>query len=151
MESIANPYEELAGRLEALVALSDGLCELLLTERQALTDRDPSSLQTILDAKRAKCGEIEEMTLALGATPLSQQIQDAPGALRKELEHLHTSLLEQADRAQEYNAVNGKIVRRSQQSVRDLIHLISGMDAELLYGDQGQTMATAQGTAIAKA
>jgi flagellar biosynthesis/type III secretory pathway chaperone len=144
-------FEDLRNCLTGLIADSDALCELLLAERQALIERDSQSLQQIVDARPSKCAGIERQTLALGKTPSPEQIDSAdPGAI-PEFEHLHTSLLAKADQAQEYNAVNGKIVHRSQQSVRDLIHLISGMDAELLYGYQGQTMATAKGTAIAKA
>lgn len=108
-------------------------------------------LQQIIDAKRSKCADIERQTLALGNTPLPEQARSADTSVLPELEQLHTSLLAKADQAQEYNAVNGKIVHRSQQSVRDLIHLISGMDAELLSGNQGQSMASAKETAIAKA
>lgn len=151
MNSSEESFEHLRSTLLELIADSDALCELLLAERRALVARDSALLQQIIDAKRSKCADIERQTTALGKTPLSDQICGAnPGAI-PELEHLHTSLLVKADQAQEYNAVNGKIVHRSQQSVRDLIHLISGMDAELLYGNQGQTMATAKGTAIAKA
>ena len=151
MDTSKENFENLRNCLVALIADSAELCELLLAERQALVGRDSQRLQQIIDAKRSKCADIERQTRALGDTPLAEQIRSAdPGAI-PELEHLHTSLLAKADQAQEYNAVNGKIVHRSQQSVRDLIHLISGMDAELLSGNQGQTMASAKETAIAKA
>ena len=137
--------------LSGLVSSTARLCELLQRERRALIGRDHQQLQQILDDKRDVCADIDRYSQALGPVPLPEQLESCSGQERTELDRLHTSLLELADRAQEYNAVNGKIVRRSQQSVRDLIHIISGMDAEVLYGHQGQTMASAQGTAIARA
>ena len=144
-------HEDLTSTLKALIGSSDSLCKLLLQEREALISRDSQLLQQIIDAKRDVCSCIEADTRRLGPTPLPEQIEAADSVHAQELDVLHKSLLALADKAQEYNAVNGKIVHRSQQSVRDLIHLISGMDAELLYGNQGQTMASAQGTAIARA
>ncbi len=143
--------EDLKIVLNALVVDSGELCELLLAEREALISRNSPMLQQTIDAKRDVCNRIEAETGRLGPVSLAEQIQAADPAHVQELDRLHKSLLKLADQAQEYNAVNGKIVHRSQQSVRDLIHLISGMDAELLYGNQGQTMASAQGTAIARA
>ena len=151
MNESTDSFETLRSQMISLTSDSEILCQLLLAEREALVSRDSVGLQEIIESKRSKCADIERATMALGTTPLPEQIRSADPNQIPELEHLHTSLLAKADQAQEYNAVNGKIVHRSQQSVRDLIHLISGMDAELLYGNQGQTMATAKGTAIAKA
>ena len=72
MESIDNLYDELTDRLDRLISLSDGLCALLLEVRQALTNRDPIALQSTIEAKKATCSEIEQMTVALGAIPLRQ-------------------------------------------------------------------------------
>ena len=143
--------DDLSRHLTDLISSTQSLCSLLLQERDALISRDHQQLQQILEQKREICSAIDQHSQALGPVPLSEQLADCPDAQRQELDRLHTSLLEQADLAQEYNAVNGKIVHRSQQSIRDLIHIISGTDAELLYGHQGQTMASAQGTAIARA
>lgn len=146
-----NPPEQQKAALSELTTLSDDLCALLLQEREALVSSNRDGLKAIVDAKRAKCAEIERCTAALGTVPLREQIAQAEPGVVSELERLHKILLTRADQAQEYNAVNGKIVHRTQQSVRDLIHLISGKDADLLYSQQGQTMATAKGTAIARA
>lgn len=143
--------EELKTTLAELLKLSEALCEILLTERAALTQRDPSALAEALDKKTELCRHIEHRGLALGDEPLTAQLAARAESEREVLEPLHKNLVTATETAQEYNAVNGKIVMRSQQSVRELIHLISGMDAELLYGEQGQTLATAQGTAIARA
>jgi len=151
MDLSKDQFENLRDCLVTLIADSDELCDLLLAEQPALVARDSQQLQQIIDAKRSKCADVKRQTLALGNTLLPKQLRSADPSVLPELEHLHTSLLAKADQAQEYNAVNGKIVHRSQQSVRDLIHLISGMDAELLSGNQGQTMASAKETAIAKA
>jgi flagellar biosynthesis/type III secretory pathway chaperone len=151
MELSGDSTQDLRGNLTELVELSQALCEILLAERAALTERSPQALAEALDRKAELCRRIERSGRALGTEALTAQIASRSGREREVLEPLHKSLLIAAETAREYNAVNGKIVKRSQQSVRELIHLISGMDAELLYGEQGQTLATAQGTAIARA
>ncbi len=147
----APDFEELRETILTLTGLTQQLCEVLETERAALIARDQASLKDALEAKKTLCTETEGVMARLGDTPLAEQIAAYGAEASAELETLHSSLRLATERAQECNAVNGKIVMRSQQSVRELIHLVSGMDTELLYGEQGQTTAKAQGTAIARA
>ncbi|MEZ5558418.1 MAG: flagellar protein FlgN [Pseudomonadales bacterium] len=137
--------------LRTLTAFSERLVEILQEERQALVDRSLPALGRITDAKLRACADLEHAVDVLGPVPLRERIAELPESARAKLEPLHTRLIELARLTQEYNTVNGKIVRRSQQSVRELINLMSGKDTELLYGDQGHTVASRQGTAIARA
>ena len=130
---------------------SERLTEVLEAERAALVARDLPALAEVVAAKQAICQEIETLGEAFAATPLVEQIELAPESGRPELARLHSLLRACATRAQDYNAVNGKIVQRSQQSIRELMHLISGTDTDLLYGERGRTSATAKGSAIASA
>jgi flagellar biosynthesis/type III secretory pathway chaperone len=87
---------------------------------------------------------------------LREQIAALPESVRLMLEPAHAHLLELATKTRECNAVNGKILRRSQQSIRELMHLMSGKDTDALYSEQGYTAqgqppARSQGTAIARA
>ena len=138
-------------QIRILTELTERLNDVLTVERAALTDRDLAALADVTDNKVNLCRQIEIATQALGPTPLSEQIAQLQQANRSALEPLHKTLVAATDKSREYNAVNGKILHRSQQSVRELIKLMSGTDTDLLYGQRGQTMAKAQGTAIAKA
>ena len=69
----------------------------------------------------------------------------------KSLEQRHSLLLQQATNAKEYNAVNGKIIQRSQQSVQALIQLTSGVADELIYSERGETQGTPGGSSFAQA
>ena len=142
---------ELKNQIIPLTRASDSLSALLDTQRAALAQRNLDALTTIVGEKQALCSEIESLSKAFSSTGIADRIAAAPEAERQKLAQLHNSLRDSANRAQEYNAVNGKILQRSQQSTRELIHLISGTDADLLYGDRGRTSATVKGTAIASA
>ena len=141
----------LAESLRSLVTQTEALIEALELEKRALVARDLGALAGALEIKQRLIEAMEVAGRSLAGEPLDQRIAESDPASRSELDALHKALLTAADTAREYNAVNGKIVQRAQKSTRELIHLISGTDAEVLYGEQGQTSATAKGTAIARA
>jgi len=142
---------ELKEQIVAITQAGDALSNLLVAERTALAQRDLDALTKIVGEKQTLCGQIESLSQAFSLTGIEQQIATAREAERQNLAQLHSSLQASARRAQEYNAVNGKILQRSQQSTRELMHLISGTDTDLLYGERGRTSATVKGTAIASA
>lgn len=151
-----NLPENLKDAVQRLEELSGRLLVVLEAERQALVSRDLGELQTATGEKADLCAAIDTATAALGHTPLRAQISALPPEHRHALEPAHERLTNLVRRTQECNAVNGKVLHRSQQSVRELMHLMSGMDTGVLYSeqgytDQGRTRSGAQGTAIAKA
>jgi len=148
MTMLENSIED---KIRILTTLTERLTELLAAERTALTERDVTSLADITDNKVIVCKQIEAATQTLGSESLSNQIAKFDDAERATLEPLHKRLVAASEKSREYNAVNGKIVHRSQQSVRELIKIMAGTETDLLYGESGQTKAKAQGTAIAKA
>jgi len=134
-----------------LIEVSTQLVELLKVEKDALVDQDLEALAQLTENKQQLCAQVEQQLQAVGPEPMSQRIAGRPEAERKRLYPLHKTLIELARQIQDYNAVNGKIVRRSQQSVRELLNLMSGTDNGPLYGQQGHALGSAQGTAIARA
>ena len=116
MTDIKTPLEDL---LTELSSCSDTLCTLLSDERIALVQRDLEELQRIVEAKITTCVKMESLTIALGDRPLSEQISAQPAHTIPQLEQLHKSLKQSSNKTQEYNAVNGKIVQRTQQSLRE--------------------------------
>ena len=102
-------------------------------------------------AKQQSLASIHLATRALGQQPLTEQIIAAPPELQGKLEQRHSLLIAQATNAKEYNAVNGKIIARSQQSLKALSQLLSPGADELIYSERGETSRAPGGTAFAKA
>lgn len=145
--------ERLIGDLECFTA---ELLEVLRGERQALVARSLSDLERLTAEKARLCQQLDTAVAGLGAITLDEQVAALPAPWRGRLEPRREQLRELAAEVQKCNAVNGKIVHRSQQSVRELMHLMSGTDTEPLYSAQGYrapgtTLGRSSGTAIAKA
>jgi flagellar biosynthesis/type III secretory pathway chaperone len=151
-----NSSEALKSYTQHVEELSARLLEVLHGEKVALVQRSLTELDAITAEKAELCVAIDSALASLGSTPLRGQIAALPEPDRVALEPAHARLVDLAGKTQECNAVNGKIVRRSQQSVRELMHLMSGKDTDALYSEQGYTaqgqpQARSQGTAIARA
>ena len=138
-------------QIHTLIEVSTELVNLLKAEKDALVDQDLEALAQLTETKQQLCAQIEQQLQEVGPEPMSQRIAGRPEAERRRLDPLHKTLIEFARQIQDYNAVNGKIVRRSQQSVRELLNLMSGTDNGPLYGQQGHALGSPQGTAIARA
>ena len=138
-------------QLKTLIELSSNLNTVLNAERRSLAERDLQALAQATEEKTAVCRQIDTAVADLGPTPLSEQLAAQDPGLQRVLRPLHEKLTELAEVNRDYNAANGKILHRSQQSVRELISLLSGAEAEPLYEPSGQTAARSHGSAIAKA
>jgi flagellar biosynthesis/type III secretory pathway chaperone len=136
---------------ERLIALFAALQEALINERSALQGDDAQGLQAAVDAKQATLNAIHEVAPGLRLDELGTLIAGLSPAERKETEPRHNLLVQQAAAAKEYNAVNGKIVRRSQQSVQGVLSLMTGTDDALTYSERGDTQRTTGASAYAKA
>jgi len=137
--------------LGTLIELSSHLKDALAEERQSLADRDLTALAQATDEKTALCSQIDAAVAQLGPIPLSDQLSALAPAQQRALRPLHATLIALAEANRNFNAANGKIVHRSQQSVRELINMLSGTDSGVLYEQSGQTAVRSQGGAIAKA
>lgn len=141
---------ELAASLEAdfraLIALLD-------TEREALIKHDADALQNCVGPKNEVCQRIAASLASPEGKTLAQAIAGQPP---EELDTDHKSLVtlvNLARSARDANLVNGKILHRSQQSLREILTILSGKTLDGLYGHTGQQNAAAQsgGHAIAEA
>lgn len=139
-------------RLEALTARFQELLSCLELERSALRRRDLLNLHDATEAKARVCADIES-SLSGFREPIPDLLEGLQTADRKRLDSLHTTLRELAREAQDSNAVNGKIIHRSQQSVRDLIAILGDTHRDVLYGEQGvfRSSPSWHGRAIARA
>ncbi|MCP5181149.1 MAG: flagellar export chaperone FlgN [Pseudomonadales bacterium] len=138
-----------------VASLSDLFQELLdqlETERSALRCRDLGALRDAIDGKATTCSRIERFFDDLPA-PLPDLVEGVTGDIRGKLDTLHDKLRELAREAKDSNAVNGKIIHRSQQSARDLIGILGDSQHHVLYGEHGvyQNRATHRGFSITQA
>ena len=144
--------KETAGAVELLVIRFNELLKCLETERAALIAHDGQALDACVAHKQALCASIAEGFAA--APELTAELQRAAGGPDgpDELDEDHKTLLELAIAARDYNLVNGKILHRSQQSVREILGILSGKSLDGLYGQSGQQSAVpaSGGQAIAR-
>ncbi len=144
--------EDLSSTLQTLLGLQEALIGTLEQERAALKDQSYSRLGEATERKSAVCQQIEDQLRLLPA-PLADLVEQAPADARQNLDAHHTRLCALAREAKDLNAVNGKIVHRSQRSVRELIGVLNGHDAYALYGAEGRSARSPEnlGPAIANA
>ena len=132
---------ENTGTLETLF---QALITLLNDERDALIHHDGERLESLSAEKLKVCNHI---SLQLEASPaLGQKIAQAAAAdsqAESEFDPSHVLLAQLATQARDYNLVNGKILHRSQQSVREILGIMSGQSIDGLYGQSGQQDAKA--------
>ncbi len=131
--------------LEILTAQFQALLDLLEQERAALIAHDGAELEAVVGEKNRVCQEIANR-LAESPELTGRQNFD-------ELDDDHKSLLNLAQLARDSNLVNGKILHRSQQSVREILSILSGKSLDGLYEQSGQQTAVPEpgSTAIARA
>ena len=153
--TIENPNKDSGETVHQLRSLFTGLLECLERERAALVAHDGAALDACVLDKQTLC---EHIATTLGSAPqLAAKLQRATDPsvdpAEHDLDEDHKSLLELAISARDYNLVNGKILHRSQQSVREILGILSGKSLDGLYGQTGQQNAasTPGGHAIARA
>ena len=144
--------QSLETRVSALTELFSHLLDCLENERSALRARSLNNLHDATEAKSRACASIESALGTLGA-PLAELIEEVDAASRIRLDVLHRQVRELAREAKDSNAVNGRIIHRSQQSVRDLISILGDNHQDELYGEQGvfRISHSSRGGAIAQA
>jgi flagellar biosynthesis/type III secretory pathway chaperone len=131
-----------AARFEDLVPLLDELVGVLREERAALESRDLDGIARASERKNLLAAELSRIHADIGNhTPT-----DLP-----ESEPVHNSVRALLASCHHQNLVNGRIVRRSQQSVRELARILTGHEAEPLYDARGTQRASPYGTAITEA
>ena len=121
--------------LEEFNELIDAMQTVLLEERSALEQRDADSLAACTEQKNTLC---EHLAAAKFGSALKIQIGELPDAERSECESVHRETLSKLKCLQDSNLVNGKILNRSHNSIREILHLLSGRAPDGLYGESGQ-------------
>jgi flagellar biosynthesis/type III secretory pathway chaperone len=132
------PLEQLTEQLIEQFAL---LKQVLADESDALERRDPDALLIAAGTKHecaVQIGRLEDqLRHSLGDTPLRSALARLAPEERGKLEPLHTLLTTLAWECRHYNAVNGKVIHRSRQSVAELARILSGTNADSTYTARG--------------
>ena len=132
---MSNPLDQQLNTIEQVLTQ---LQSLLGDEETALVHHDAPRLATIAPQKLELCQALSRYDLA----QLKQQITQLQSvAYRDKCEARHTLLVELARQVRDSNVVNGMVMNRTQQSVNDLIRILSGKPRNGLYGTTGQPVA----------
>ena len=138
--------------LQLLIDQFAHLRDVLSNEADALERRDADALLAAAGAKQDCAIAInrleDRLSAALQGISLRDLLKNASPAERQNLEPLHTSLTTLAWECRHYNAVNGKVIHRSRQSVAELARILSGTDADSTYTARGTTRAFGDGMPI---
>jgi flagellar biosynthesis/type III secretory pathway chaperone len=147
---MTKPYD-----LDHLSALFTDLLSMLDQERLALISHDGVSLDDCVAKKHALCKTIDQYVRAapeLASIMAAAANPETDANATLELDADHKSLLDLVITARDSNLVNGKILHKSQQSLREILGILSGKSLDGLYGQSGQQTATGPGnSAIARA
>lgn len=136
---IDSDFEKNDSDESALETLFQALIALLNDERDALIHHDGARLEALSAKKLEVCNHINEQLAA--APALGQKIARAAARETQadsQFDPSHVLLAQLATQARDYNLVNGKILHRSQQSVREILGIMSGQSIDGLYGQSGQ-------------
>ncbi|NJN51458.1 MAG: flagellar protein FlgN [Gammaproteobacteria bacterium] len=148
-------FLQTANLLRGLIAHADALVAVLDQETQALIEGDLSAMAAAAAAKDALSQKLDsgqrELSAHLQDQSLAGAIAAAGDVARAECEPLHNLLKARLADCRHRNAVNGKVVHRSRQSIAELARILSGTDADPIYTANGKKRSVHDGHALAHA
>ena len=121
--------------ISELATLLDAMSDVLTLERNALEQRDADQLAQCSEQKDHICKQLAQ---ARFGDDLTSEIGKLPPEERDKCELLHRREFDRLIELRDLNLVNGKILNRSQHSVRELLNILSGRSQHGLYGESGQ-------------
>ncbi|MEM1231606.1 MAG: flagellar export chaperone FlgN [Pseudomonadota bacterium] len=143
--------QQLEGLMERLIMLTTQLQEALIGEREALKADDAERLRSAVEEKQRTLRAMHDAGANLSLERLQRQLAALPEADRAKAESRHKLLEQLARTAKDYNAVNGKIVQRSQQSIKGLLTVLTSSGEALTYSDRGAAERQSGGGSFTKA
>jgi len=151
----ANAGDALGTSLEVLIAHCEALERCLARETEALPSRDLMQLGACAEekehiARMVRAAEKPLDALLAGRT-VREFIAEVGGASQSALETRHARLKALAENCRHQNAVNGKVIHRTRQSLAELARILSGHDADPIYTARGTTRPTSDGHSLALA
>ena len=123
--------------LSLLEQRADQLAKVLDDERLALEARDFDQLAHCAEEKLAAC---EALQADRFGPVLTDTIASLPQEERVACASLHAAILKKIAALRGANLINGKVLNRSQHTLREIMNLINGRGEpkNTLYGESGQ-------------
>jgi flagella synthesis protein FlgN len=149
--------------LENSIRITDELLSLLEQERSHLQQRNHNAIPPLLEQKQQLMSQLEQ-----GAELRQQWLADTPQQTDQTQEELWCTLLTELGgptlstlwdafkdklvACQQGNEVNGKMIGRGQQSIRQLLTLLKGqVETPKLYNQAGNTQSHSLSQTVVKA
>lgn len=135
--------------LTSLEQRADNLARVLDEERTALEQRDFDKLEQCAEEKITAC---EALQADWFGPSLSDKIASLPETERIACTSQHAAVLNKIAALRDANLVNGKVLNRSQNSLREILNLVSrrGSSQGALYGESGQPQHDADSGSITR-
>lgn len=141
--------------IERLIGDANELVVALQSESDALTAADFQLIAAATTHKdnvtRALEHSQRSIETALCGRSLRDTIATASTSVQAELEPLHTLLKARLEECRHRNAVNGKVVHRSRQSIAELSRILTGTHAAPTYSAAGRQHSSHDGHPLAHA
>ena len=145
----------LAAHLDALIQHCEALAQCLASESDALIQRDLMQLGACAETKERIARMIraseKPLDVLLEGHSVTEFIAQLGTGAQSALEARHARLKALAETCRHQNAVNGKVIHRTRQSLAELARILSGHDADPIYTARGTTRPTTDGHSLALA
>ncbi len=141
--------------IERLIGHATDLQGALESESDALAAADFQRIADAASHKDSITRALEHTQRSLEASLSGRSLRDtiaaASPSVHAELEPLHTLLKDRLDQCRHRNAVNGKVVHRSRQSIAELSRILTGTHAAPTYTATGRQHSSHDGHPLAHA
>lgn len=117
-------------QLAAITEQLEALAGVLSAEREALETRAYDDLEAISEAKRALCESLAQPEIVA----LLQRLSEDP----TNCDPAHDSLRGTLESLRDANLINGRLLTRNQNTLREIIGIVSGHAGAELYSESGQ-------------
>lgn len=138
-------FQQIKTNIDGDINACNTLLQLLESERQALKDRDPTTLDGIIEEKTTNLQHLEHSAVQrsawLGANPTidpQNKWLDLLKQTNQELIPLWKTLQDKLKDCQTQNEINGKVLARNQQIFKRILGIVRGQSApQDLYTQKG--------------
>lgn len=135
------------------------LFTLLESETQALTQRNPDALNRLIVEKQKKLLQLKELESTLksilNTNDHAIDVEDMSRCIRElnseDIGRMWKEFLNQIDKLQKQNRINGNLVNLTQRYVENTLHILQGeIPEDKLYDPAGQEINNRLSRSIAK-
>lgn len=144
-------FEIVDAHIERLSGLSEALLDILRRERSALIERRLDALEQITADKARRCAAVDEAIRAFGPEPLERYLAALSQPQRRRLDPAHQRLQTLAEETRHLNALNGRLLHRSRQSLETLKQLLGSTNGGTLYTARGRTASGSSASTLGSA